>query len=134
MFRTLILTAVAGAALATALPAAAHHSRVMFDLEKRMIVKGTVVRWTFGNPHAIIVLSVKDDDGTETTWQVEGGSNVSAMTRVGWSRDSIKPGEVIEVTFFPMRSGAPSGSFENDSVVIYPEGGPVEGISPLGRQ
>lgn len=134
MFRTFVVAAVAGAALVTAPPAAAHHSRVMFDLEKQMTVEGTVVRWNFGNPHAIIVLSVENDDGTETTWQVEGGSNVSAMTRVGWSRDSIKPGEVIEVTFFPMRSGAPSGSFENDSVVIYPEDGPVEGISPLGRR
>ena len=68
-------------------------------------VKGTVdkVEWT--NPHIWIYVDTKDESGTVTRWQCEGGSP-NTLTRQGWSRDSLKPGQQVSIEGFRAKNGS----------------------------
>jgi hypothetical protein len=52
------------------------------------------------------------------TWIAEGGSP-SALPRVGWNRNSVKPGDVLTIAVYPARNGMPVGRL---SRVIFPDG------------
>lgn len=58
------------------------------------------------NPHVRFILLVTADDGSEDPWQIEAGS-VNSLERMGISEDVLAPGEVIEVSGLPGRSGQP---------------------------
>jgi hypothetical protein len=62
----------AGAALACALPAMAHHSiAAEFDSGKTVTLHGVVSKVDWINPHIFIYLDVKDDSGKTTTWALQ---------------------------------------------------------------
>jgi len=83
--------------LATAAPILAHHSfTAEYDAAKPITLKGTVTKVEWMNPHARFYIDVKDDSGTVTNWELELGSP-NALMRLGWTRNSMKPGEVVTV-------------------------------------
>ncbi|MFO7324306.1 MAG: DUF6152 family protein [Pseudomonadota bacterium] len=89
-----------------ALPALAHHSfAVFFDDKRSVSVTGVVEEFQFRNPHGLIRLKVKDEEGREQVWKAETNSP-SIMERRGWKRDTIKPGETITVEGWPARDGS----------------------------
>ena len=93
---TLLLAAIAAAGLlVSAAPALAHHSfSAEFDAKQPVKLTGTVTRLDWANPHAWLYIDVKDETGKVTNWGLElGGPN--ALMRLGWSRNSLKPGDVI---------------------------------------
>ena len=96
------------AVLLTASPALAHHSNAAFDGDKVVVLKGTVTRWLWTNPHVWIHLSVDDGKGGKTEWQIEGRSP-GILARSGWSRTIFKPGDTITVDFSPARDGSHTG-------------------------
>jgi hypothetical protein len=110
--RALALLAAAGLAFAAAPPAAAHHSFAMFDQGKKVVLKGTIAEFQWTNPHAFIELDVKEADGKVTRWSLELNSP-NNLKRQGWSRTSVKPGDVVSVTFNPLRSGKTGGLFNS---------------------
>jgi hypothetical protein len=59
-YKTLALVGIAAVA-ASAIPAAAHHSFAMFDALKIVQLEGTVKEFQWTNPHAWIVLNVKNE-------------------------------------------------------------------------
>jgi len=84
----------------------AHHSfAAEFDAAKPVTVSGKVteLRWT--NPHAHIYLEVADGSGTAVPWDFELGSP-NALARRGWSRTSLKPGDMISVSGYLAKSAA----------------------------
>ena len=89
-------------------PVVAHHGYVAYDTNKKVTVKGTVTRWLWSNPHCILQLDATDESGHVVHWIFET-ENPNTMTRVGWSRDSFKPGDQIAVNALPVKSGAPVG-------------------------
>jgi Family of unknown function (DUF6152) len=97
---------MAAALLAT--PAFAHHSFAMFDQSKVLYVSGTVKELQFANPHAWLEIVVVDDKGTVSTWAFEGGS-VPQLVKLGWSKESFKVGDDIQVGFRPMKDGSRGG-------------------------
>ena len=99
-----------GAVLAAGHAALAHHSFAVFDIEHPLELQGTVQQFKFSSPHTFIVLEVKGDDGTTTTWNLEGASP-SLLARNGWSSESLKSGDQIKVSIDPLRSGAPGGAW-----------------------
>ena len=101
-FRLVMSIGLSFAAYATV---EAHHSTAAYE-NTTITLKGAVVKrlaWT--NPHSVLSFDVKDANGRLTTWAVESGSP-SALSRVGWNRNSLKAGDVITVEIFPAKNGA----------------------------
>jgi hypothetical protein len=99
-----------GLAVATvlALPTVshAHHSAaVLYLLDQQITVEGTVTRFTLGNPHARIFLTVKGVDGSTTEWMAEGGSR-TILLRKGWTGEEVKAGDAIKIIGNPSRDGS----------------------------
>jgi len=97
------LKAVAAAALAgiaaLAAPSAAHHSTAMFEWGKEAKLDNvTVERWEWTNPHTF--LYVRDAEGRR--WAFEGMSP-NHLTRAGWSKRSVNPGDRVDLTYYPLR-------------------------------
>lgn len=123
---------LAAASVALNAPAAAHHSRTMFDDSITQVLRGTIVDFDFVNPHAFIILEVGNEDGSSTTWELEG-TNAMGLIRQGWRPTSLRSGDLIEVEINPLRSGAPGGEWRAGGVRLF-DGESDTGIPPLERE
>lgn len=75
------------------MPLAAHHSwPVSYD--HLVTVKGTVVEFQWTNPHPMITLEVQNNDGGKERWQI-GGPAIIRMESNGWTKTTVKQGDVI---------------------------------------
>ena len=131
--------AVAGIAIATgaaSLPLAAHHSfSAEFDATKEVRATGAVTEVEWQNPHAWIHLSVTElcqrrgtprgSDAAEeewacrapdadegTAWAFELGSP-NGLMRQGWTRNSLKPGDVVTISGTRARDGSTNSNARN---------------------
>ncbi len=86
--------------------ASAHHGTANYDTGKNVDLKGTVVDFQFVNPHVIISIDVKGIDGKTTRYQGELTSP-NRLTRLGWSKSSLKVGDTITMGGYPTKSGSP---------------------------
>ncbi|HLH43774.1 MAG TPA: DUF6152 family protein [Bryobacteraceae bacterium] len=92
-----LLLGAAGLVLA-AMPALAHHSfAAEYDASKPITLTGSVTKVEWMNPHARFYIDVKDDSGTVTNWEFELGSP-NGLMRAGWTRNSLKQGDVVTVS------------------------------------
>ncbi len=99
-----------------------HHGNAAYDDQHPITIKGNVTEFVWSNPHCQIYLDVKGDKGKVVSWAVESQSP-GILRRNGWTRDSIKPGDHIEVTLIPAKSGAAVGfSGEKIGRVVLPDG------------
>ncbi len=113
-----ILIACAGM-LATALPVFAHHSfAAEYDASKPVELHGTVTKMEWTNPHARIYLAVKDANGTVTEWNLELASP-NVLSRNGWTRHSLKEGDVVTVSGARAKDG---NTMANARTVILADG------------
>ena len=115
--------AAALAVVAAGVPAQAHHSFAMFDLQKQVTVSGTVRQFQWTNPHAYIQLVAKDASGNDVEWSMEMGAPMYLYAR-GWRPSTLKAGSRVNVTIHPLRSGEPGGVVLD---VTTPEGKTVGG-------
>jgi hypothetical protein len=104
-----VLAAVVGAAS----PAVAHHSFAMYEPTKTLTFKGTVKSFQWTNPHVILwVLVQPDGGGAPQEWSFETTSP-GVLTRNGWTRQSLKAGDKVSVTFSPLRDGSRGGGLNS---------------------
>jgi hypothetical protein len=90
----------------SAFGAVAHHSfAVFFDQEKSLYIQGKVAQFHFRNPHGIVVVEVANPDGSKVVWKAETNSP-SIMQRRGWTKESIRVGDVVMIDGWPARDGA----------------------------
>jgi hypothetical protein len=114
------LLAALAATLAPALPASAHHSFAMYEPTKKLTFKGTIKSFVWTNPHVVVSILVQPDDGgAAQEWALETTSP-GVLTRAGWTRQSLKPGDRVSVTLSPLRDGSHGGSL--DSVTLLDTG------------
>jgi hypothetical protein len=90
----------------------AHHSYVMFDRTQIKTVDGTIAKVEWNNPHVWVWAYVpKANDKTKfDLYGFESGSLIS-LTRRGWRKDSLKPGDKVTISYFPLRDGRLGGYF-----------------------
>jgi len=104
-----ILAAVVGAAS----PAAAHHSFAMYEPTKTLTFKGTVKSFQWTNPHVVLwILAQPEAGGAAQEWSLETTSP-GVLTRNGWTRQSLKAGDRVSVTFSPLRDGSRGGGLNS---------------------
>lgn len=100
------LVLLAGLALAVPLVQAHHSFAVHFVSDRLITVKGVVTQFRFTNPHGIVTFNVTKEDGSVEEWRAETNSP-NALRRRGWTKDSIKVGDEVEILGFPTRDGSP---------------------------
>ena len=94
MANTLFVSAIVVFALVSAaVPLSAHHSWPV-SYSQLVTVKGTVTEFMWANPHPIITLEVRTNDGGIEKWLV-GGPAINRMEANGWTKTTVKPGDVI---------------------------------------
>ena len=108
-----LLSAVVTVCLALALAhstQAAHHAfAAEFDSDAPVELTGTVTDVEWMNPHARFYIDVEEEDGTIANWNFELSSPNGLMRR-GWRRDSMKPGDVVNVSGFRARNAPHVGN------------------------
>ena len=85
----------------------AHHSTLAFDGTQPTVISGIVATFNWRYPHTSIVLDVSDSGGNVTRWTVESES-LQLLSRLGWTKSSIRPGDRIRVTGARARNGDPA--------------------------
>jgi len=91
--------------LAVSAPVFAHHGfSVEFDKNKPVTFTGVVTKMEFMNPHIYFYVDVKGKDGKAVNWAVEGGPP-NVLSRQGWRKDTIKPGDQITVKGYRAKDG-----------------------------
>ena len=89
-------------------PAAAHHSYAMFDRSRELMLSGEVKAWEYSNPHAWLRLLVRTSDGKLINYGFEANPPLQ-LAKLGWRRNTLRPGDKVTVTYQPLRSGAAGG-------------------------
>lgn len=82
----------------------AHHSWPV-SYSKMVTVKGTVTALSWENPHPMISLDVRGSDGKMEKWSV-GGPAITRMEASGWTRTTLKVGDVITGIGYQFADGA----------------------------
>ena len=117
--RKLAILAASVSLLVSAAPAWAHHAfAAEFDSTKPIKLHGVVTKMEWINPHAWIHLDVKNEDGTVTSWMVEGGSP-NTLLRNGFTKASLPPGTEIVVDGYQAKDATNKA---NGRDITFPDG------------
>jgi uncharacterized protein DUF6152 len=109
----------AGLIASLSAPAAAHHSGAAYDFAHQRTMQGTVktVNWT--NPHITFVIESDATDAEPSREWVFEVSSPGVLTRSGWTKRSLQPGDHAVFRYAPLRDGNPGGFL---LVVTLPSG------------
>jgi hypothetical protein len=119
-FRALILASALAApvlTLSAAGPAAAHHSFAMYDATKLVTITGTVKEFQWTNPHAILWVYTDPKNGKPELWSFELSTSPGPLSRLGWTKNSLKPGDKVAVEMNPLHDGEHGGSLKKATVL-----------------
>jgi hypothetical protein len=93
------------AGLLFSIPLFAHHGVAAYDMSKTVSAKATITKFEYANPHTQIYFDATDDKGNVEHWVAET-TNPAMLNRVGWSRETLKPGDQVTLVFNPNKVGA----------------------------
>jgi DNA/RNA endonuclease YhcR with UshA esterase domain len=124
------LSVLAGLILSS-VPALPHHCfAAEYDANKPVTITGIVTQVEWMNPHARFYIDVKDNRGVITNWELELGSP-NGLMRAGWTRSSLKKGDVVTVTGSLAKDGS---NLVNARTVTLADGTQVLGASSQGSE
>ena len=96
-----------GVAVALAAPLAAHHSFAAEYGNEPANLKGAVTKIEWHNPHVFFYIDVRDEEtGKVTNWALEMGAP-AVIQRNGWTRTTMKIGDMVIVTGTRAKNGKP---------------------------
>jgi len=111
MFRKLLSVSILVGA--TTMPVLAHHPfSAEYDWKKPVTVQGTITKVDWSNPHAHISVDAKDTAGKTKNWRFELGG-ISALTRAGWDKNTVKTGDSVTVDAWLSRSNDSAGNVKS---------------------
>jgi hypothetical protein len=109
--------------LLISIPLSAHHGASEYDMTKIVTLSGTVKELQFVNPHSLLTITVKDDGGKTSEWQGELPSP-NLLSRRGWSRSTLKPGDQVTVIGSPAKNGEKGMQVKK---LVFPDGHELPG-------
>src|ERR671939_490398 len=93
-----------------AAPTRSHHSfAAEFDAGQPINLKGTVTKIEWMNPHTYFYIDVAETNGQTVNWGLEMGSP-NGLMRAGWTRNTLKIGDVVTVEGSRAKDGTPYGN------------------------
>jgi hypothetical protein len=104
-FKLAIFSALILDFLMVSAPMFAHHGNSAYDMSKTVPMKATVTKFEYSNPHTQVYYDVTDDKGNVEHWVAET-TNPAMLNRVGWSKDTLKPGDQVVLWVNPNKVGA----------------------------
>lgn len=120
--RIIHIAMMAGLVLISA-PLWAHHGASEYDMNKIISLRATVTELQFVNPHTLVVFTVKDDSGKVAEWEGELPSP-NLLTRRGWSRSTLKPGDQLTIVGAPAKNGERGMQIKK---LVFPDGHEMPG-------
>ena len=109
--------------LLISIPVWAHHGASEYDMTKIVTLRATVTELLFVNPHTLLTFTVKDDSGKAMEWQGELPSP-NLLSRRGWSRSTLKPGDQITIIGAPAKNGERGMQVKK---LVFPDGHEIPG-------
>ena len=106
-----------------ALPLYAHHGASEYDMTKIITLRATVTDLQFVNPHTLLTFTAKDDGGKTGEWTGELPSP-NLLTRRGWSRSTLKPGDQVTIIGAPAKNGERGMQVKK---LVFPDGHELPG-------
>ena len=108
----------------------AHHGRgSRYDMDSEIALEGTVRELVWRNPHIAILIDAPDQNGEQATWAIEH-SNVSTLARMGYHRNSLRPGQRVTMYVNPGSGGEAIGLCQRivleDGTVMFVRGETVD--------
>lgn len=99
----------------------AHHSpSAIFDMKKKITLKGSVTKVDWVNPHIVVYMDAKGDDGNVESWKFE--SNPPRwFTKVGVTRADFAQaiGQTVTVEIVKAVDGSKYGYLQK---IVFPNG------------
>jgi hypothetical protein len=110
MTRVLLMTvAVAVGVVPASARLSAHHGANLYDMTKTVVLKGTIAKFYWGNPHNEVTVDVKDEKGNVAQWVAYTEPPLVMLER-GWTRKSLNFGDEVTVYIFAARNGGTVGT------------------------
>lgn len=120
---TLVRAAITFAFFLMAAPLPAHHGASEYDMTKIVSLHATVTELEYVNPHTLLTFSVKDDSGKTAEWTGELPSP-NLLSRRGWSRSTLKPGDQVTVIGAVAKNGEKGMQIKK---LVFPDGHEMPG-------
>jgi hypothetical protein len=106
-----VIGVVVGVLLASA-TALTHHGGNLYDTTTPRILKdATITKFEWGTPHNQIFFDAKNEKGEMQHW-VASTEPAGVMLERGWTRRSLKAGDVVTVYIFAAKNGATVGNLQ----------------------
>jgi hypothetical protein len=102
-----------------ALPAAAHHSIAIYDIDQSIYFDGVVETVKLSNPHLSLTLTITKGDGTTGTIRFIEGAPAGMLVRMGLDPADVAVGKPIKAIGAPLRDDANSYFLK---AIILPNG------------
>ena len=106
------------AALVIGAPVFGHHSDAGLDMNSMVTLEGTITEFNWRNPHVYFTMETTDERGQPVEWALQMASTIT-VSRMGWTRDSLSPGDRVIVQAHAAQDGRPYGLMQS----IEKEGG-----------
>jgi hypothetical protein len=123
---SLTIVAVAVGLLTASATGRAHHGTANVYDSKAIVLKGTITKFEWTNPHNQIYFDVKDEKGNVVHW-IAATEPPQVMLERGWTRRSLKEGDQVTMYVFAAKNGAPVGNVQR---IVFADGKELTTFGP----